>query len=84
MLTFACLLAALIWFRPSLDLGNPLEYESAARQTKLIADRFERQTWVLVAPVEQLAESFGLGSHEDLAEFVDRYRGKDTISCISL
>jgi hypothetical protein len=30
----------------------------------------------VAAPVEQLAETFGLGGHEDLAGFVEKYRSQ--------
>jgi len=73
-LAAACLCVAVIWLRPQRLLGQCLEYEAAARATQEIAYRFPRQTWVVAAPVEQLAETFGLGGHEDLAGFVDKYR----------
>jgi hypothetical protein len=76
VLLAACLCIAVIWFRPQRLLGQYLEYESAARATQEIAHRFPRQTWVVVAPVEQLAETFGLGGYEDLAGFVEKYRGQ--------
>ena len=76
VLLVACLCVAVIWFRPQRLLGRCLEYEAAARATQEIAYRFPRQTWVLAAPVEQLAETFGLGGHEDLAGFVEGYRGQ--------
>jgi hypothetical protein len=76
VLLVACLCVALIWFRPQRVLGRCLEYEAAARATQEIAYRFPRQTWVVAAPVEQLAETFGLGGHEDLAGFVAKYRSQ--------
>ena len=76
VLLVACLCVALIWFRPQRVLGRYLEYEAAARATQEIAYRFPRQTWVVAAPVEQLAETFGLGGHEDLAGFVAKYRSQ--------
>src|SRR5882762_2469824 len=72
----ACLCVAVIWLRPQRLLGQCLEYEAAARATQEIAYRFPRQTWVVAAPVEQLAETFGLGGHEDLAGFVGKYRSQ--------
>ena len=72
----ACLCVAVIWLRPQRLIGRCLEYEAAARATQEIAYRFPRQTWVVAAPVEQLPETFGLGGHEDLAEFVEKYRGQ--------
>src|SRR6266550_4594666 len=72
----ACLCVAVVWLRPQRLLGQCLEYEAAARATQEIAYRFPRQTWVVAAPVEQLAETFGLGGHEDLAGFVEKYRSQ--------
>ncbi len=76
VLLAACLCIAVIWLRPQRLLGQCLEYEAAARATQEIAYRFPRQTWVVAAPVEQLAETFGLGGYEDLAGFVEKYRGQ--------
>jgi hypothetical protein len=72
----ACLCVAVVWFRPQRLAGRCLEYEAAARATQEIAYRFPRQSWVVAAPVEQLAETFGLGGHEDLAGFVEKYRSR--------
>lgn len=74
VLLAACLSVAVIWLRPQRLCGQYLEYEAAARVTQQIASRFPRQTWVVAAPVEQLAETLGLGGHEDLAAFVGKYR----------
>jgi len=75
-LLVVCLSVAVIWLRPQRLPGRCLEYETAARATQEIASRFPRQTWVVAAPVEQLAETFGLGGHEDLAGFVEKYRSQ--------
>jgi len=64
---------AILWAKPHELAGQCLEYESAARQTREIARRFPRQQWAVAAPVEQLPETHGLGSYEDLAEFVKEY-----------
>ena len=72
----ACVGVAVIWLRPQRFVGRCLEYEAAARATQEIAYSFPRQTWVVAAPVEQLAETFGLGGHEDLAGFVQNYRSQ--------
>jgi len=71
-----CLSVAAIWLRPQRLLAQCLEYEAAARATQEIAYRFPRQTWVVAAPVEQLSETLGLGGHEDLAGFVEKYRNQ--------
>src|SRR5437879_5231882 len=76
VLLAACLGVAVIWLRPQRFVGRCLEYEAAARATQEIAYSFPRQTWVVAAPVEQLAETFGLGGHEDLAGFVQNYRSQ--------
>ena len=76
VLLAACLGVAVIWLRPQRFVGRCLEYEAAARATQEIAYGFPRQTWVVAAPVEQLAETFGLGGHEDLAGFVETYRSQ--------
>ena len=76
VLLVVCLGVAAIWLRPQRFVGRCLEYEAAARATQEIAYGFPRQTWVVAAPVEQLAETFGLGGHEDLAGFVETYRSQ--------
>jgi hypothetical protein len=76
VLLAACLCVGMIWLRPQRLLGRYLEYEAAARATQEIAHSFPRQTWVVAAPVEQLAETFGVGGHEDLAGFVEKYRSQ--------
>ena len=70
----ACTAAAMLWFRPHRLPGQCLEYEAAARATERIAQELPRQTWVVAAPVEQLSETLGWGSHEDLASFVEKYQ----------
>ena len=70
----ACLSVAVIWLRPQRLVGRYLEYEAAARATQEIISRFPRQTWIVIAPVEQLDETLGLGAYEDLAGFVEKYR----------
>jgi hypothetical protein len=76
VLLVACLGVAVLWLRPQRFAGRCLEYEAAARATQEIAYGFPRQTWVVAAPVEQLAETFGLGGHQDLAGFVENYRSQ--------
>lgn len=74
LLVLACVASAILWFRPHPVAGRYLEYEKAAWVTQVIADRFPRQRWAVVAPTEQLAETLGLGGYEDLAEFVEKYQ----------
>ena len=73
-LLFAYVAVAVLVFRPHPVAAQYLEYEKAARETQVIADRFPRQTWAVVAPIEQLAETLGLGGYEDLANFVEKYK----------
>jgi hypothetical protein len=75
-LLIAGLAVSVIWFPPHRVPGQCLEYEAAARVTQRIASQFPRQRWVVAAPVEQLAETFGLGAHKDLAGFVETYRNQ--------
>ncbi|WP_339378162.1 hypothetical protein [Calothrix sp. NIES-2100] len=53
-----------------------LEYEMAARKTLELRVRFPIKRWVIVAPIEQLAESYGAGWYEDLGLFVEKYGSK--------
>ncbi len=53
-----------------------VEYEMAARKALEINSLFPRKTWMIVAPVEQLAEVYGTGWYEDLARFVEKYSTK--------
>jgi len=74
LLLLACVAIAILWSRPHPLASQYLEYDKAACETQVIADRFPRQTWAVVAPTEQLAETLGLGGYEDLAEFVEKYQ----------
>jgi len=69
----ACFAIAIAWLQPNPGGGQYLEYDTAARKALEIAYKFPRLTWRAVAPVEQLAETLGAGSYEDLAGFVDKY-----------
>jgi len=73
LLLAACVVSAFLWFRPKPLRARFVEYESAARETQVIAASFPRQKWIVVAPTEQLAETLGLGGHKDLSEFVEQY-----------
>jgi hypothetical protein len=76
VLLIVSLIIAIFWFRPHPLATQYLEYEEAARETQEIAYRFPLQSWVIAAPTEQLAETLGLGWHEDLAEFVEKYQSQ--------
>lgn len=71
-----CLLLAVIWLRPNRLTGQFLEYEEAAQQTRRISTTLPRQRWVVIAPVEQLPETFGFGGYEDLATWVQKYQNQ--------
>ena len=73
LLLLGCVVIALVWLRPQVVANRYLEYDKAATETQVIAERFPRQRWAVVAPVEQLSETLGLGSYEDLADFVEKY-----------
>ena len=53
-----------------------LEPEISAREALTLNGRFAAKQWVLVAPVEQLAETYGSAWYVDLAEFVAEYRDR--------
>jgi hypothetical protein len=50
-----------------------LEPEISAREALALSGRFPAKQWVLVAPIEQLAETYGSAWYIDLAEFVAKY-----------
>ena len=50
-----------------------LEPEISAREALALNARFPARQWILVAPVEQLAETYGSAWYVDLAEFVAKY-----------
>lgn len=50
-----------------------LEYDMAARKTLELRIRFPLKRWLIVAPIEQLAESYGAGWYEDMGLFVEKY-----------
>jgi hypothetical protein len=55
---------------------NYLEYDLAARKSLEIRSLFPSKLWLIVAPVEQLAQNYGVGWYEDLAEFTKKYADK--------
>lgn len=73
VLLAACLVAVVLWLPPRRVVDQFLEYEVAARKTQEIVNRFPRERWRIVAPIEQFSETFGFGSYEDLATFVAKY-----------
>lgn len=73
LIVFALSINFLLPLPPKIDY---LEYEIAARKTLELRSRFPIKSWVIAAPVEQLAESYGAGWYEDLAMFVQKYANK--------
>lgn len=61
---------------PTYPRPHFLEYETTARQSLQIAERFPAQRWAIVAPSEQFSETFGLGQYEDLYQFVSQYHDR--------
>jgi hypothetical protein len=74
LLTLVAIVSLLLM--PQRVQGQYLEYDIAARKTLEIAGRFPAQRWLIVAPVEQLAQTYGHGGYEDLQQFVRRYESK--------
>jgi hypothetical protein len=71
MVTYAL---ALNFCWPSNMAIEYLEYDVSARKTAEIATLFPYKHWTLVAPSEQLSQSYRQGWYEDLAKFVDTYQ----------
>jgi hypothetical protein len=67
---------ALNFFWPSNAAIEHVEYEASARKTLEISRLFPYKDWTLVAPNEQLSQSFRQGWYEDLAKFVEKYQGQ--------
>jgi hypothetical protein len=66
----ACLLGVPL---QSAGPDGPNEYETAARTVSRIAREFPQNTWLVVAPVQELAFTYGRGWHMQLSEFVNKY-----------
>jgi hypothetical protein len=64
---------ALVMMTPYSSGGMFLEYPMAQAKTLEIAATLPRGQWLIVAPVEQLAEAYGRGWYEDPATFVERF-----------
>ena len=56
---------------PAIDY---LEYDATARKAVEIGYLFPHHQWTLVAPVEQLAQVYGRGWYEDVAQFTAKYQ----------
>jgi hypothetical protein len=61
---------------PSVPQINYLEYDAAARKAIEIGHLLPRHTWTIVAPIDQLAQVYGHGWYQDLAEFVTKYQDR--------
>ena len=68
--------AALVVLLPHAPGGLFLEYPIAQAKTLEIAATLPRGQWLIVAPVEQLAEAYGRGWYEDPAAFVERHAAR--------
>jgi hypothetical protein len=77
LVTTSVLVTALCWgFREALPEG-PFQYESAARTCYEIARRFDRNTWIIVSPTQELAIIYGQGWHVELTTFVNSFSKKE-------
>jgi hypothetical protein len=70
ILIFAISVNFLLPFSPSITY---LEHDIAARETLALNARFSAKQWMLIAPTEQLSETYGEAWYGDLAEFVNTY-----------
>jgi hypothetical protein len=70
----ACLLVVLLI--PESPRAMYLEHRVAQEKALEIAADRPRGRWLIVAPVEQLAEAYGRGWYEDPAAFVDRFAAR--------
>lgn len=68
--------AALVVLLPHAPGGLFLEYPIAQAKTLEIASTLPRGQWIIVAPIEQLAEAYGRGWYEDPAAFVERHAAR--------
>lgn len=68
--------ATLIVLMPQAPGGLFLEYPVAQAKTLEIASTLPRGQWLIVAPIEQLAEAYGRGWYEDPAAFVERHAAR--------
>jgi hypothetical protein len=57
----------------SAGTDGPYEYEAAARTVSRIAREFPQNTWLVVAPVQELAFTYGRGWHMQFSEFASKY-----------
>jgi hypothetical protein len=69
---------ALNFCLPQVPEINYLEYEITAKKSLELRQSLPKQSWTIVAPIEQLSQNYGVGWHEDLAIFVSKYRQQVT------
>ncbi|KAF0248780.1 MAG: hypothetical protein FD167_1815 [bacterium] len=74
VIVLVLVIATSIVFLPRQPDFQYLEYDISARKTLEITQQFPKKQWLVVAPVEQLAISYGYGWYEDLAVFVNKYQ----------
>lgn len=63
-------------FLPEQPRKQYLEYDICTRKTLEIAQQFPKKQWLIIAPTEELAISYGYGWYEDLAIFTSKYQDK--------
>ncbi|AFZ03363.1 hypothetical protein Cal6303_4460 [Calothrix sp. PCC 6303] len=73
VLFFAIAINFLLPISPKI---SHLEYDMSARKTLELRMQFPLKSWMVVAPIEQLAASYGAGWYEDLGLFVEKYADK--------
>jgi hypothetical protein len=56
---------------PKAASANYVEYDAAARAALDISTRFPKYRWMIVAPIEEWALTYGRGWHLNLHEFVE-------------
>lgn len=75
--TVATLTVAIsIAFLPKQPSYKYLEYDISAKKILEIAQNFPKKRWLVIAPVEGLAISYGYGWYEDLSSFISKYEEK--------
>lgn len=72
---FAAAAAILVFsvINPRRASADYVEYDASARLTIEIASRFPKYRWMIAAPTEQWALSYGRGWHINLHEFVEAH-----------
>jgi hypothetical protein len=72
----AAVTLALAAIAPRSAQAKYVEYDAAARATLEIAEQFPKYRWMIAAPIEQWALSYGRGWHINLHEFVAEHSAR--------